>query len=97
MNSNMSKAVGENVRELSAEQTEVDQEDGVANLLQARNQLQQPNLPTSTSSQDTSRPSTDRRRNAERPQVQYFVEEQVLAGSEVRLLETSNGEMVSTL
>ena len=37
MNDNINNALGERVNELSAEQMQVGQEDGVANLLQARN------------------------------------------------------------
>lgn len=79
----------------SAEQMEVDQEGGVANLLEARNRPQQPKLPASTSSQDTLGSPMNRQRDAELPETRYFVEEEVLAGPEVLVLETINEEIVS--
>lgn len=94
MNANIVNAIGENVGELSSEPMEVDQEDGVANLIEAETPPQQPRLPTSTSSQDTIRPSMNRQRDAERPEARYFVEGDVLDAPEVRVLETLNGEMV---
>ena len=95
VNDNISNALGERVDELSAEQMQVDQEDGVANLLLARNQPRQSNVPTSTSSQDTVMPPNDHKHDASPPQTRYFVEEEDLKRPEVRLLETLNGRTVS--
>jgi hypothetical protein len=92
------RILGDNDDELSAKQMEVDQEDSVANLLQAHNQPQQSNLPISTSSQDTVRSPNDPQYDASPPQTQYIVEGEDLKRPEVRLFrdfEWRNGKHLS--